>query len=158
MNLTAPIRTQRLMLIPCPLHRLVEKAEAETDLHLKKAYLEMAEGIRQHPDEWLWRTDWDIIRSEDGRVIGGLGFKNVPDVSGRVEVGYGLDTAFRGLGFMGEALLALCDWAFSHQEVLSVIAEVEPGNAASVHVLQRAGFHSLSTTDNAWFVKERAIV
>jgi len=88
-------------------------------------------------------------------VIGGVGFKNAPDASGKVEIGYGLDPAFRGNGYMREAVIAICEWAFTNHKIRSVLAEVEDGNTPSLRVLQRAGFRPFIEGNNAWFVKER---
>ncbi|CAM5704116.1 GNAT family N-acetyltransferase OS=Streptomyces tendae OX=1932 GN=GUR47_26605 PE=4 SV=1 [Streptomyces tendae] len=89
------------------------------------------------------RPVWGIfvlVRREDGRAVGGIGFHGVPDEKGRVEIGYDLAEAARGNGYATEALRALSAWALGREAVTSVLATTEPGNTASQAVIARAGF------------------
>ena len=79
-----------------------------------------------------------ITRLEDGRAIGGIGFKGQPD-GGCVEIGYGLVPSARGHGYAAEALMALLDVAAEHG-VSRVIADTTLDNIASQRTLVRAGF------------------
>ena len=54
---------------------------------------------------------YEIIRREDGAVIGAAGFYGKPDDTGAVRVGYGLAESARGHGYATEALIALLEWA-----------------------------------------------
>ncbi|MCF2127538.1 GNAT family N-acetyltransferase [Strepomyces sp. STD 3.1] len=89
------------------------------------------------------RPEWGVfvlVRTEDGRAVGGMGFHGPPDEDGRVEVGYDLAEAGRGHGYATEALRALSAWALAREEVTSVFATTEPANVASQAVITRAGF------------------
>ncbi|MFD5802433.1 GNAT family N-acetyltransferase [Streptomyces sp. NPDC127020] len=89
------------------------------------------------------RPEWGVfvlVRTEDGRAVGGMGFHGPPDEDGRVEVGYDLAEAARGHGYATEALRALSAWALARDEVTSVFAATEPANVASQAVITRAGF------------------
>ncbi|WP_395574189.1 GNAT family N-acetyltransferase [Streptomyces sp. BK79] len=89
------------------------------------------------------RPEWGVfalVRREDGRAVGGIGFHGPPDEDGRVEVGYDLVEAARGLGYATEGLRALTAWALERDEVTSVCATTEPDNTASQAVITRAGF------------------
>jgi RimJ/RimL family protein N-acetyltransferase len=81
---------------------------------------------------------YQIIRSEDGLAIGGIGFKSPPQ-DGEVEVGYGLVPSARGHGYASEALTAALTVAFSHG-VATVVAETTHDNIASQRTLIAAGF------------------
>ncbi|MEW1996102.1 GNAT family N-acetyltransferase [Streptomyces coelicoflavus] len=81
-----------------------------------------------------------LVRREDGRAVGGIGFHGVPDEKGRVEIGYDLAAAARGNGYATEGLRALTDWALGREAVTSVRATTEPENTASQAVIARAGF------------------
>ncbi|MFE3161727.1 GNAT family N-acetyltransferase [Streptomyces sp. NPDC059224] len=85
-----------------------------------------------------------LVRREDGRAVGGMGFHAAPDEEGRVEIGYDLTEPARGHGYATEALRALAGWALSRLDVTSLFATVEPGNAPSQAVLTRAGFTRVS--------------
>ena len=72
-------------------------------------------------------------------LIGNGGFKGPPDDEGTVEIGYSLLPPYRNKGHTTEAVQALVSWAFERPEVARVIAEAQPGNTASIRVLQKAG-------------------
>jgi RimJ/RimL family protein N-acetyltransferase len=81
-----------------------------------------------------------LVRREDGRAVGGMGFHGVPDEDGRVEIGYDLAEGARGRGYATEALNALVEWALARDDVSMVFASVEADNAPSQRVVARAGF------------------
>jgi RimJ/RimL family protein N-acetyltransferase len=81
-----------------------------------------------------------LVRKEDGRAIGGIGFHGVPDEEGRVEIGYDLVEGARGNGYAAEALRALADWALARDDVHTLFAAIDHENAASQRVVARAGF------------------
>jgi RimJ/RimL family protein N-acetyltransferase len=84
-----------------------------------------------------------ITRLDDGRAIGGLGFKGQPD-GGCVEIGYGLAPSARGHGYAAEAVIALLTMAADHG-LSGVIADTTLDNIASQQTLIRAGFRRVST-------------
>ncbi|MFF4589133.1 GNAT family N-acetyltransferase [Streptomyces sp. NPDC001388] len=81
-----------------------------------------------------------VVRREDGRAIGSMGFHAAPDEDGRTEIGYDLVPAARGRGYATEALRTLAGWALARDDVQRLFATVERGNAPSRAVLERAGF------------------
>ncbi|MFG2120857.1 GNAT family N-acetyltransferase [Streptomyces sp. NPDC048710] len=81
-----------------------------------------------------------LVRNEDGRAIGGIGFHGVPDEEGRVEVGYDLVEGARGQGYATEALRTLTQWALARDDVDTVFATIEGDNLPSQRVVSRAGF------------------
>ncbi|MFJ3761687.1 GNAT family N-acetyltransferase [Streptomyces sp. NPDC090080] len=85
-----------------------------------------------------------LVRREDGRAVGGLGFHSAPDEDGRVEIGYDLTESARGHGYATEALRALADWALARPDVTSLFATVDPANTPSQAVVTRAGFTKVS--------------
>ncbi|MFE2583671.1 GNAT family N-acetyltransferase, partial [Streptomyces sp. NPDC059378] len=89
------------------------------------------------------RPEWGVfalVRAEDGRAVGGMGFHGAPDEQGRAEIGYDLVEGARGRGYATEALRALSQWALARDDVRSVFATVDGDNAPSQAVLSRAGF------------------
>ncbi|MET7450740.1 GNAT family N-acetyltransferase [Streptomyces sp. NPDC005574] len=81
-----------------------------------------------------------LVRREDGRAVGGMGFHGAPDEDGRAEIGYDLAESVRGNGYATEALRALADWALARDDVPSLFATVDRDNPPSQAVLGRAGF------------------
>jgi RimJ/RimL family protein N-acetyltransferase len=83
-------------------------------------------------------TMYLIRRTSDGLAVGGLGFFGPPDVSGRVDFGYGLVPAARGVGLATEAVRAALATASAHGARLAT-ADTNESNRASQRVLERAG-------------------
>ncbi|MBR8642298.1 GNAT family N-acetyltransferase [Streptomyces tuirus] len=98
-------------------------------------------------EDGVHRPEWGtyvLVRREDGRALGAMGFHSVPDEAGRVEIGYDLVEAARGHGYATEALRALSAWALSREGVKTVVANVERDNTPSHNVLVRAGFEAVA--------------
>ena len=86
---------------------------------------------------------YEIIRREDGAVIGAAGFYGKPDDTGAVRVGYGLAESARGHGYATEALVALLEWASRQDGLTCVLADTTRTNVASQRVMERAGMHRI---------------
>ncbi|CAL9524368.1 GNAT family N-acetyltransferase [Streptomyces sp. Tu 3180] len=111
--------------------------------------------VKQY-EEGLFRPEWGmyvLVRREDDRAVGAMGFHGAPDGDGRVEIGYDLSEGARGRGYATEALRALSAWALEQDGVRTVVATVERENAPSRNVVARAGF-TLVSEDGAQFVYE----
>ncbi|MDT9697097.1 GNAT family N-acetyltransferase [Streptomyces sp. P17] len=81
-----------------------------------------------------------LVRHEDDRAVGALGFHGAPDEDGRVEIGYDLAETARGNGYATEALRALAGWALARDDVRTLLATIDHDNRASQAVVTRAGF------------------
>ncbi|MGW1542932.1 GNAT family N-acetyltransferase [Streptomyces sp. NPDC002309] len=97
-----------------------------------------------------------LVRHEDGRAIGGMGFHGAPDEDARAEIGYDLTEAARGRGYATEALRALADWALAREDVRSLFATVDVGNIPSQRVVERAGFVRVSEGEQFAYALRRA--
>ncbi len=82
---------------------------------------------------------WAVTRKEDGVAIGMCGLVK-RDGLDDVDLGYAFLPAGRGRGYAAEAARAVCDHAFRVVGLPRLVAIVSPGNAASVRVLEGAGF------------------
>jgi [ribosomal protein S5]-alanine N-acetyltransferase len=149
------IETGRLLLMALDREHLalcltdLPRLEADYDLKIAKDVFSdetrQAIGIKTtrmllvdtelHP----WYTYFLIMRKEDRRVMGVCGFKGAPTALGSVELGYSIHPDFRNQGYMTEAVVALVDWAFKHDECSRIIAETLKDNLPSQRVLQKAG-------------------
>ncbi|MBC7273106.1 MAG: GNAT family N-acetyltransferase [Streptomyces sp.] len=97
------------------------------------------------------RPEWGmyvLVRPDDDRALGAMGFHGTPDPDGRVEVGYDLAEPARGHGYATEALRTLAAWALAREDVRTVFATVERDNTASQAVLKRAGFTQVSAPED----------
>ncbi len=95
--------------------------------------------------EWLGRAM--VLADADGtrQVIGSIGFHGPPDDSGRLEVGYRVEAAFRRRGFAMEAVRALFDWARRRRGITRFRASVAPDNVASRALIARFGFREVGS-------------
>ena len=132
------VRTERLRMYPASWEQMDAMIASERDEELKKAYTEMLEGCLRHPDQWDWYAVW-MIEKTDGTHIGDLCFKGLRE-DGIAEIGYGILEEHQRQGYATEAVRAACRWVFQHEEVKSLEAETDAGNAASQRVLQKCGF------------------
>jgi GNAT superfamily N-acetyltransferase len=90
--------------------------------------------------EHLWYTYWLIIPTDFAFGAGLAGFKGRQDSKRQVEIGYGIDPAHQGRGYMTETIHALLDWAFQDSDCQSVVARnVLKSNRASIRVLEKVG-------------------
>ncbi len=82
----------------------------------------------------------------DGAVIGDCGTHGAPDSDGVVEIGYGLSSYYRGMGFGSEAVAAISNWLLDRPHVHIIRASTEPSNTASRRVLEKAGYRLVHTS------------
>jgi RimJ/RimL family protein N-acetyltransferase len=102
--------------------------------------------VRAYEEE-VHRPEWGmfvLVRREDGRAVGAMGFHGVPDKEGGAEVGYDLAENARGQGYATEALRALSEWALARDDVGFLFAAIDRDNAPSQRVVARAGFTRVS--------------
>ena len=79
-----------------------------------------------------------VIEHAAARVVGGIGFFG-PPADGRLEVGFGIADSCQGRGLATEAARCLVAFGLRQPEVGEVVATVEPGNPASIRVVEKAG-------------------
>jgi RimJ/RimL family protein N-acetyltransferase len=80
-----------------------------------------------------------VVRQEDGRVIGEIGFVEPPK-RGSVTIGYAIVPSARRQGYATEAIVAVTEWSLAQPDVTHVRAQTLPDNEPSIRALQSAGF------------------
>lgn len=83
---------------------------------------------------------WVITRKPDGRPVGTCGYHKWQKRHHLAEIGYDLERASWGLGYMTEALRAALQFGFETLDLNRVEALVYPENEASIRLLERLGF------------------
>jgi RimJ/RimL family protein N-acetyltransferase len=111
--------------------------------------LKLAKMINAEPELYPWCSYWLVVVEAARFGAGLVGFKGTPDGCGEVEIGYGIDPAFRNQGFMTEAVRALMAWAFEDPTCQAVIADPRQDNVASQRVLAKAGMTVCQETRDA---------
>jgi [ribosomal protein S5]-alanine N-acetyltransferase len=107
-------------------------------------------GLREDSSAAGWLSRAIVVRLY-GAVAGSAGMKGRP-ISGRVEVGWGLEPPYRGQGYAREAARAILGYAFAHREVDEVIARIDVKNAASIAVAEAIGMRHLAGQPLLWGV------
>lgn len=97
----------------------------------------IATDLEQRPELAEWSAL--MVHREDRMLIGMASFKDMPDPSGTVELGYGTNASYRRQGYTYEATSALLHWAFDQPGVRRVVAECEEENAGSRRTLEKLG-------------------
>ena len=159
------IETERLVLFPftkenLPLYLndlagfeeqygIVFHGEEDLDYLLNGYLQKLEQKITEDPDHYLFFTEFLIVLKENDHVIGSIDFKYVPR-DGVTEVGYGMNPAYTGHGYMTEALGALLRFGKEHG-VKIVRADTEEQNLKSQNVLKRCGFTYLYKDKNLWW-------
>ena len=83
---------------------------------------------------------WGIERLEDRRLVGTCTLAGLDFANKRCEVGFAVARSCWGQGLLSDVLPALIDHAFNDLEFHRLDADVDPENAASLHILQKFGF------------------
>jgi RimJ/RimL family protein N-acetyltransferase len=76
-----------------------------------------------------------------GEAVGGVGFligRDIAHIS--AEMGYWLSEELWGRGIVTRAVAAMSEWAFDNYKLTRVFAMAFAHNAASIRVLEKAGF------------------
>ena len=121
--------------------------------YLLSGFLRKLEGeIASDPAHYLFFTEFLIVLKENSHIIGSIDYKYIPK-DGLTEVGYGLNPACEGHGYMTEALNAFLEFGKT-LGIRKVQADTLPGNIKSQNVLRRCGFRFLREDGNLWWEKD----
>ena len=121
----------------------------ELDYLLTGFLRKLEREIADDPENYLFFTEFLIVLRENSHVIGSIDFKYVPR-DGVTEVGYGMNPAYTGHGYMTEALKAFLEFG-REMGIRRVLADTRPDNIKSQNVLRRSGFHFLKEDGNLWW-------
>ncbi|CAN2182468.1 RimL Acetyltransferases, including N-acetylases of ribosomal proteins [Candidatus Nanopelagicaceae bacterium] len=95
--------------------------------------------VKQDPSVNKWFVRF-IVLKESKEVIGSSSFHGVPDAEGMMEIGLGIEEAFRNQGYAREALAGMWKWVSSFPEVKTLRYTVSPDNLPSIAVINYFGF------------------
>ena len=119
----------------------------------------LAETILPNMDDagknHLFSTLWVIIFKVESRIIGDICFVGEPAEDGEIELGYATDEAYRGRGYMTEAIACIIEWAKRQDNVKSIFAQTAKNNPASWHILAKNNFIKVDDDDDvlSWRLK-----
>jgi [ribosomal protein S5]-alanine N-acetyltransferase len=95
-------------------------------------------------------NDWNgffFIDQKNIALVGNGGFYGPPDDLGAVEIGYEIASEYWNRGFATEAVQAMINFAFAHEEVRIVRAHTLAEQNASNRVLQKVGMKFVAEID-----------
>ena len=95
--------------------------------------------VKEDPSVNKWFVRYVVVK-ESQEVIGSTSFHGAPDADGMIEIGLGIEEAFRGKGYAKEALLAMWSWVSQFPEVKTLRYTVSPDNLPSIAVINYFGF------------------
>ncbi|MBQ7603947.1 MAG: GNAT family N-acetyltransferase [Clostridia bacterium] len=84
-------------------------------------------------------TEWFMTEKDTGKMIGTCGFVSIDAVNRRGEIGYAMNPAYRGNGYMTEAVKAVISFGFSKLGLIRIEAKHVVENVKSGNVMARAG-------------------
>jgi ribosomal-protein-alanine N-acetyltransferase len=93
-----------------------------------------------------------LQRVADGELVGDCCLFNIHQASRRAELGYALNGAYWGQGYMVEALTALLDLAFGPLGFNRLEADIDPRNTPSARSVERLGFRREGHLRQRWIV------
>jgi RimJ/RimL family protein N-acetyltransferase len=118
---------------PVPLSEwMVSASSVRTWKYRAVQAIETPEDLR-----WITGVLWD---EEEQVAVGQSGFHAAPDADGMVEVGYGVDPAYRRRGYARAALEIAIDRARAEPDVHTLRATISPDNEASLALIRQYPF------------------
>ena len=83
---------------------------------------------------------WAVTLHESDKLLGLISFWRLDKPNYRAEIGYVLHDSMQRKGIMNEALQAVARYAFREMKLHSIEANINPGNVASMRILEKNGF------------------
>ena len=93
------------------------------------------------------KDNFAIVNKTNNKVIGSIGlYKDFKRENPYCKmIGYVLNESYWGKGIMTEAVKQLCEYVFSHTDIIRIYAEPFAHNIGSCRVLEKAGFQHEGT-------------
>ncbi|MFM1974258.1 MAG: hypothetical protein RL524_245 [Actinomycetota bacterium] len=98
--------------------------------------------VKADPATNKWFVRFIVLR-DSGEVIGSTSFHGVPDETGMMEIGIGIEEQFWNNGYAKEALLGMWRWVCGEPGVKVLRYTVSPSNFPSVKIIEGFGFNYL---------------
>jgi ribosomal-protein-alanine N-acetyltransferase len=123
--------------LTCTVQQQLDFFGFDSEAQLKQEYLRMA---KRAANTTILHKQWDLLEKETGKVAGSCGFHNWLHEHQRAELGYFLNEAFRGKGYMLEALQAIVAYGFESMKLQRIEAFISPDNLASQRLVSTLMF------------------
>jgi len=98
---------------------------------------------------------WAFSLKDTNVVIGYGGIFHISETDNSAEIGYGLLQPYWGKGYISEIVYSLVNYAFKKAQLHRLYAIVQPGNEASIKVLQNNGFKQEGILKESSFARQK---
>lgn len=95
--------------------------------------------VEANPDAAPYLLRMAVLRDE-AVIVGSAGFHDLPDESGMIEIGLGIEPPYRGRGLAQELLHGMWGWVIDQPGVRMLRYTVSPDNAPSQAIIRKLGF------------------
>lgn len=116
-------------------NRYIDRPE-QTHIEQARLFIEKIRSNILENRSWYWA----IAAANNNELIGTICIWNLSDDGKTAEIGYELNPASQGKGYMGEAVKAVIDFAFGAAGITTLEAFTHKDNLASTRLLQKYGF------------------
>ena len=100
---------------------------------------------------------WVITRKNEDKLLGTIGLRNFEPEQYQAEIGYELHPDHQGQGFMHEAMTHVLAYGFGRLGLQAIMADTDPGNLRSIHILERHGFVKINGRENTYLVSDKKL-
>lgn len=138
--MSADLFTDSLRLVPGSRDEVLAWIEGMSPSDRAHVSPEWLARVRASPSADPWLHGFTIKSRATEAVVGSCGYKGPPDADQMVEIAYGIQPEFQGLGYATESARALSTFAFRSGQVRIVRAHTLPEENASTRVLTKCGF------------------
>jgi len=83
---------------------------------------------------------WLVFEKETGKLVGRAGVEHREALEGELELGYAIGTPWQRNGYATEVCRGILDYVREELGFEEICSLVEPGNAASIRLLEKLGF------------------
>jgi len=159
------LRTDRLLLRPISRQDTAAFFEIHSDAdamrywtHAPITESSQAESLVQKELEWTASgvcINWGIALPDSNLLIGKCTLFQFSAQNRRAELGYILNRSYWRRGYMSETLRCVLDFAFGPLGLHRLEADTDPGNAASLTLLEKFGFRREGLFRERWNVSGR---
>lgn len=159
------LETERLKLLPLSYDQLQKyllndqslEKELGVEIQSRDISPELQEAIEKTllpmladpAKNFLYCTLWTILLKAENRMVGDLCITGEPNEEGQIEIGYDTYAAYRGRGYMKEAVGGLVKWALGQPEVKFIFASTEKTNLPSQQILLKNSFKLVGETGDS---------
>jgi [ribosomal protein S5]-alanine N-acetyltransferase len=116
-------------------NRYIVRAKQTTLKEANAFILVINRGISEK--KWMY---WAICQKEHSKLIGTICLWNFSTDHNIAEIGYELEPAFQGKGFMNEAVQCVIDFGFNKLHLKALEAFTHKDNTSSMHLLLKNNF------------------